>query len=408
MNPNIKTKSIIIIEWIFLYLSITDALAFAMGDSTLVLNYLSKLIVASKYVMLLVSIILIIKSHITLNYKYIWLPIVIWLVFFLSSLGGQLYTSPLSLLMICMYCVLPDFIKVGVFKKYRLWIVLMSLGGILAYLSFVLSLGIPFTVVDYYFGTENFYIDYIFSVIYLTTGDALRLCGLFNEPGFLGTIIALILIIEDCNLKKIGNIIILIAGFLTFSFAFYVLLFSFLFIRMVKNVPTIIVTVSIFLLLFSYVQKTQFENPQIQHLVDRFKIDKSSGTFSGDNRTSYEFDLAYQMMFNKGEWVLGKGTDAMDGKNYVTLSYKSLIYKFGVLGFFIIIGSLFIASYPLARRNRNTLIFLLCFFISIYQRPNVYSMIYFNLLFGGLLYIKSKVFEKNDLFVSKNKISKRS
>ena len=40
------------------------------------------------------------------------------------------------------------------------------------------------------------------------------------------------------------------------------------------------------------------------------------------------------------------------------------------------------------RWNRACIIFVICFFASIYQRPNVIDVNYFLILFGGLAYIK--------------------
>ena len=390
INPSYQKKGVKTLEWIFLYLAITDALAFTMGNTTLTLKYLAPIVIASKYVFILTAFILIGRLRLSLNYKYVWVPIVIWLVYFLSSLNGKLFVSPLALMILGGFCILPNIIKANVYRKYRQWIILMCGGGILAYMSFVLNLGLPYTRVDYYsINVSAYYVDYIFSILCLGIFD-IRLCGLFNEPGYLGTIVALILIIEDCNLKKVGNVIMLLAGVLTFSLAFYVLLIIYFLMRMIKNVTTVIITVCAFALIFNYIQNTQFEDPQVQYLVNRFKFDKTTGEMSGDNRTSYDFELAYQRMIDDGDLLLGKGSDSMEGKFTATSSYKALIYKHGLIGFIVIVGSMFIASYPIAKRNREALIFLLCFFVSIYQRPNVFTLVYFCLLFGGLAYLKEK------------------
>ena len=385
-----QSKNIKIVEWIFLFLSITDTLAFLQGDTTLRLSFITNIVIVFKYLLLLVSFFILYRSNIGLKFKYLWVPVVIWLVFFLSSIGGKLYLMPLNLILLSVFCILPDFLKYRIFEKYRIWIIVMSSLGILAYLSYIFSLGIPYSLTYYYTGGDNYYyVDYMFSLLYLS-GFQVRLCGLFNEPGFFGTVIALILILEKFNLKRIGNIILLCAGFFTFSFAYYILIIIYFLVKMTKSLVSAFMTISVILLLLFYVQNTQFDDPQVQHLVDRFSIDKTKGEFSGDNRTSEEFDLSYQRMFDEGNWFLGMGGNAMVGKEFTTLSYKALIYKHGVLGFSVIMGCLFIAAYPIARRNRDALIFLLCFFISLYQRPNIYTMSYFCLLFGGLVYITLK------------------
>lgn len=271
----------------------------------------------------------------------------------------------------------------------------MSVGGILAYLSYVLSLSIPYSICDYYSSKQimAFYVDYGFSIIY-QSGLELRLCGLFNEPGFFGTVLALTLIFDDCNFRKIGNIILFIAGVLTFSMAFYVLLGLSIMLKAFKNIGTVVIFICAFALFLNVIQNTQFEDPQIQHLVDRFKFDDSAGEMAGDNRTDENFEHAYQRMINDGNLLFGEGMYSKEGTNFTSLSYKTLIYKHGLIGFIIIVGSMFVAAYPLAKHNRNAMIYLLCFFISIYQRPNVYNMTYFCLLFAGLLYIKENYYHK--------------
>ena len=390
INNKYSNRYVKIIEWIFLYLSITDSLSFLMGDSTLSLKFLSPFVLVTKVLLIVYFFVLALKLDIPFNYNMLWLPLVIWLVYFFSSINGELYFGLLGLMILCGFCVLPNIVKANIYRKYRLWIIVMSILGIIAYLSYSLNLGLPYKIVDFYsVGVEGLYIDYFFSVLLKGVFD-LRLCGLFNEPGFLGTIIALILIIEKCNLKKVGNVIMLIAGVLTFSFAFYVILIIYFLMRMLKRPLTVIAIFSIFAVFMNYIQNIRFENSQVQYIVNRFVFDKSTGRFAGDNRTSEDFDIAYQRMIYDGDLLLGKGLNSMVKKDYTSSSYKSLIYKHGLLGFVIIVGSLFVASFPIAKRNKKALLFLICFFISIYQRPNVYTLTYFCLLFGGLSYIKER------------------
>ena len=50
------------------------------------------------------------------------------------------------------------------------------------------------------------------------------MCGIFNEPGWLGTTIGLMLCYEEFEFKKISNWILLIAGLLTYSLAFIIIM----------------------------------------------------------------------------------------------------------------------------------------------------------------------------------------
>ena len=273
INNKYSNRYVKIIEWIFLYLSITDSLSFLMGDSTLSLKFLSPFVLVTKVLLIVYFFVLALKLDIPFNYNMLWLPLVIWLVYFFSSINGELYFGLLGLMILCGFCVLPNIVKANIYRKYRLWIIVMSILGIIAYLSYSLNLGLPYKIVDFYsVGVEGLYIDYFFSVLLKGVFD-LRLCGLFNEPGFLGTIIALILIIEKCNLKKVGNVIMLIAGVLTFSFAFYVILIIYFLMRMLKRPLTVIAIFSIFAVFMNYIQNIRFENSQVQYIVNHFVFD---------------------------------------------------------------------------------------------------------------------------------------
>ena len=96
----------------------------------------------------------------------------------------------------------------------------MSILGIIASFSFIFKLGLPYEIVPYYFGDE-YYINYYFAYLYWggSEGVVFRLCGLFNEPGYFGTVSAILLINEKLHLKRISNLLLFIAGFFTFSAA---------------------------------------------------------------------------------------------------------------------------------------------------------------------------------------------
>ena len=92
--------------------------------------------------------------------------------------------------------------------------------------------------VNYYIDNLGTYRDY-YVTSFVHIGSFIRACGFFNEPGFYGTIIALFLVIDGINLKKLDNVIILIAGVLTFSAAFYILLIGYAILKLVISKPVL-------------------------------------------------------------------------------------------------------------------------------------------------------------------------
>ena len=62
--------------------------------------------------------------------------------------------------------------------------------------------------------------------------------------------------------------------------------------------------------------------------------------------------------------------------------------NYGILGFITMYGALFVSSILGNQNNKVGFCFIMVFFASIYQRPNVFTLYYMILLFGGITYIK--------------------
>ena len=132
--------------------------------------------------------------------------------------------------------------------------------------------------------------------------------------------------------------------------------------------------------------------PDVENLVTRFTFE--DGEWVGNNRSSNVVDITFEKMYKDGSNSLfgyGSGyTKYLDETG--TSSYKGFIIDFGFVGAFIFWGLLFTAAYLQIRRsyNKKTLyLFVICFFMSIYQRPNVFAVNYLLVLFGGLLFLDS-------------------
>jgi hypothetical protein len=112
----------------------------------------------------------------------------------------------LLLLVLCLFVLLPRQDKRDVYNIYRKFLVVTSGLGLFIYLCIMVGIPFPHRVLAYY-GTHSYgatYLDF-----YIGYAVVNRFCGLFNEPGYLGTVIALILCIERMNLNRKGNIVLL-------------------------------------------------------------------------------------------------------------------------------------------------------------------------------------------------------
>ena len=267
------------IVWLLLAETILDGLAIAAGDTTLVNAMIPTLLVSLKYVIALLIIPLLYKSGVQKsNVNLCVLPIIYWVVLFVNERSNNIDLNILTPLLLCLYCLVNSDCKRKIFEYYRVYLIIMSCLGILACLSVLLPIGIPYKIVEYYGSEAAVYLDFKFSYIYMND-DIPRLCGLFNEPGYLGTVAALILIADGCRLRHWGNIVIIIAGGLSLSLAFFMLIVLYFVLRQVKNPIRLIVAISIFVLFIVSIPNIKVDNPGIQRLINRFYIEDGNQVF---------------------------------------------------------------------------------------------------------------------------------
>lgn len=226
------------------------------------------------------------------------------------------------------------------------------------------------------------YRAYLFFVLPNTYSFFPRFCSYFDEPGVVGTISSILLAISGYKLQNRKNLIIFIAGLLSFSLYFFI--FSIFFIvcfyenkRLRKY--TSIFSIIILSLIFVYIKN--IESPIIQYYVaDRLKVDENKG-FSGNNRETEQFSLWFKEFRKSPDYYFGLGRDARDkyGLNVGGASYKDLIVSYGIIGF-ILLFILFSLWAQKNYRHKELLIFLFIFSSLLYQRPFIFSPLYFSLI----------------------------
>ncbi len=201
----------------------------------------------------------------------------------------------------------------------------------------------------------------------------LRLCGMFEEPGMLGTYAGILLAFDYIFFpkKKIRKIILVTYGFLSLSMAFFVFLtFIFLYLLHNKSVKIIIIAV-VFILLIVFFLPTELKDVFKSAVAERFFIDRESLRFVGDNRyilyhgrfqDYIKYDAnTFQLLFGNG-----KGTNI---KEIRFASYARYIYESGYIGFLIMITFLayFLIYRPIKYNKINILLLTILPVLSIYQ-----------------------------------------
>lgn len=230
-----------------------------------------------------------------------------------------------------------------------------------------------------------------------------RLCGMFQEPGFVGTMGALFLLGDKLTLKKWENMIILIAGVCSFSLAFVLLLILGIVFRLLGRLKTrkgflmggaLILAIAVGY--FVFMGLSFDENSMLGELQGRLEITEEG--LAGDNRfgTSEQAMKAYDefLASDLTTQLLGYGKDSRTvSGTQISIwmevhSYKEFVFGFGFLGLGIMLAGLaggFGVKFNAVPRERkwNLWVLLIVFLISIYQRYDVTSFCYYCVLFGG-------------------------
>ena len=323
------------------------------------------------------------------------IPMIIFVIIssFHTYDGSISFSGFLFSLLWIIFALAPDNIKKRTFIYFKNAFIIICIAGIICYLSYDLNLFLPYKVVNYYNNNaivEN-YIDYKFIFLYRASSSIslVRLCGICNEPGYFGTICALILCASSLNLKKKSNIIILIAGFLTFSLAFIITLVIYLLLKYLKDVRTVILTVLLTCFYLFLLPNIYTGNPTIDRFIQRMTITDEG--LAGDNRTTDDLEYVFNdVVKNKPLFGYGEGYLKTQNLKGGVSSYKTYIIQYGFVGCILLWGSLLLAA---LYKNKNylSIIYIIAFFVNIYQRPNIMTLQYQILLFGGLAFINAKL-----------------
>ena len=218
-----------------------------------------------------------------------------------------------------------------------------------------------------------------------------QLCGMFDEPGMVGTVSALLLCGAGFDFKKNKFLyVILIAGILSMSFAFFLMLIiyyalSLAFTNRIKK-RHVIIALGVAGILFAF-----RDNELLQkYLFNKISVDK----LLDNNRTSDEFDLMFSEYlkegFLTGKILLGYGNNNPIYHTVDVASYKVLIYNFGIVGFVLIVGWFAGWAVQFSKRIKPALILSCVFLLSIYQRPWIIYLYFIVILFGGIENLRYK------------------
>jgi hypothetical protein len=244
--------------------------------------------------------------------------------------------------------------------------------GLVIHFLIILGLDLPY----YFFELEHkirvghFYRGYLLNVELLNFSyekNYFRFCGIFDEPGVIGSLVGIIIIIRKMSLLSFKNIIFYTSGFASESKIFYILIAYGIIINLNKK----------YLLLVSFLFIIYNNTFPIEEF--KFFLNRESECFKDIYGVFLKSDSIY---FGNGpRFILTTGCDIS--------FYKSIFVDYGfILGGFLIFLNfyVYINKFIIFKKsNKQVYNFLIIFFIPIIlvfiQRPIPFLLANFLLLF---------------------------
>jgi hypothetical protein len=266
---------------------------------------------------------------------YITLPI---FDHYILRVGHLLWFIPL--LMIIFY---DSYLLHNVFIRLKKIIVYISGVTIIVWLMLTVGLNIPHLEIypDHRSNPDDTYRLYGIIValyrdgvpIQTGIGGIERACGIFSEPGHYGIILGLLLLFSRVDLSKYENIVLFIAGVITFSPMFYFIIFLGVIYNIIEtkqvNRSFIYMLTALAIMLLIVSTDTNFGN-QIRYLAYE-RVFGSIDVNPIDDRISPQFMSYFNKFLLSGNILIGNGYESVYDIPS-TQNYRAFIYRYGILG----------------------------------------------------------------------------
>ncbi len=244
--------------------------------------------------------------------------------------------------------------KEYVLKVFTWAIVCILTIAMAGWIVFLCGVDLP----NYQDTSDRFYmhkIYYVFNTFAMNSPlDLYRFAGPFLEPGHLGTMCAFLLYIDNFNLKKFRNIIMLVSLLMSISLAAYGLMVGGVIIVLwqKRKYWSLVAMVAVFIGVgIGATFYNGGENSLNRGIVSRLEITED-GDIAGNNRTSRFFDLSYAKFINTdkvwmgvGKSAYGSRSDNADNVTVGTAGYKRYFYLRGYIGCAMILLFIFVYTY---------------------------------------------------------------
>jgi len=194
----------------------------------------------------------------------------------------------------------------------------------------------------------------------------MRFSSVFLEPGYLSIIIVFLLFINGFDLRDKRNIIYLLTIIATVSLAGYLMIIiAYIAHVLQKSRNRWLSLVGFFLLIIissaffkEYNGGNNFINKGI---IERLEYDQVTGNIAGYNRTTENFDYAFDRFWGSANIVTGYGEERQKAIDSGGVGYKIYLMQYGLIGLFLFI--LYLVLIAKVGNNYRSYILLLLYII---------------------------------------------
>ena len=377
-------------------------LAFASIDYSPVFYYFNQ---AANYISIVLGTVVIIKYNdsIKINKQIVYLITLSLFYplscFFYTANGNNKITALFALFSCIIYILLPNVHKIKIFDVFYRIILITSIISCFLYIIYITGINIGFKEVSFYSSWQNAkYVKWFVFAIFKNSSE-LRLCGIFNEPGALGTVCSLLFITRYTHMKKWEKFAMLLTVALTFSLFGFILIFTFYSIKVIFKNPRNFIFIFLFIAIFLLLPYIDFGNQYVYNFFDRISITENG--LAGDNRIKEWFDKSFEEFMKTDDKWFGKKEGYTFTNGIVGISsYKNYIVQYGIVGFGIWVFLWAFNSFQYLKLNKKCFLPIIFFLISIYQRPLTITSLYgYVMLFGGLEWLNLQTTNKQKILI---------
>ncbi len=321
---------------------------------------------------------------------------IVFILFFLSFLlvgllrGSDIFRI-INLLFLAFIPILRVHFTLKVYKYFKLIFSFLLVFSIVMYLIVVLTNWKSTQILEPLNGLKDYkYYKYPFLVLpnnFNIIIANMRFHGMFDEPGVVGTFAGIFLAIDKFNLKSWQNKVIFIAGLLSLSLYFFVLL---IFVP-IYSLNGRYRLIAIFLITVFYI--STITNRVLYDLIwFRLSWNPESNSISGFNRGEGEIKQILSANLFSKNFFFGYGYNEAE-KFMGGASIYLTIFREGFL--FVLLnltGYIVSAFHKLTSNKGDLLLFVIILLATFYQRPALFDVVYI-FLFTVMLYKFEKDFK---------------